>query len=198
MMYLNLDLWALALWNKYAPKGSKLAKYGPFMLNSTLIDLGTLYHAGLRNLAGPWDRSYGYDMTRYHSVFGQLVTSLAPLHKGAVPSPPAGGLHTNDAACFAPLMPLISSIIADAAPKGVLSSFAAFGAKDRTLKRSLRTNVVDETAIRNVTAWLGETISIGGQSVRPRSLHRLNHSSYTRSDASSTSHLHARLLMSQP
>ncbi|THH15465.1 hypothetical protein EW146_g5028 [Bondarzewia mesenterica] len=163
--YTGVDIWALALWIKYAPKGSNVAKYGPFMLNNTLVDLGTLYHAGLRNLAGPWDRSYGYDMTRYHSVFGQLVTSLAPLHRGAVPSPPAGGLHTNDVACFGPLIPLISSIIADVAPDSVLKNFADFGTTERILKRRLRTNVVDETAIRNVTAWLGETVSIGGQSL---------------------------------
>ncbi|KAI0321197.1 hypothetical protein OF83DRAFT_370070 [Amylostereum chailletii] len=162
--YTGVDLWALSLWITYGPKGTKLKEYGSYMLNHTLLDLADLYHADLRNLAGPWDRSYGFDMTRYHSIFGEVVTALAPLDKGAIPSPPASGLHLNDASCFGPLIPLVADRLKNAAPPGVLESFSAFR-KERTVARKVRTNVVDETAVRNFTAWLGANISIGGISM---------------------------------
>ena len=104
-------------------------------------------------------------MTRYHSPFGELVSSLAPVGKGAVPSPPAGGLHSNDAGCFGPLMPLVANIIKEVTPKTTLSSFSSFSG-ERSVQRKLRTNVVDPTAVRNFTSWLGANITIGGQSVR--------------------------------
>ena len=54
--YTGVDIFALSLWIRYGPEGTKLQEYGTYMLNHTLMDIADFYHADLRNLAGPWDR----------------------------------------------------------------------------------------------------------------------------------------------
>lgn len=164
--YTGVDVYALALWIGFAPPNSTLKEYGTYMLRRTMEDLGTLYNAGLRNLAGPFDRTYGFDQTRYHSVLGYFIASLlpSPATPAPIPSSLPGSLHMNDYACFPFLAAPLSGVVKAVTPGWVLDSFARFekGA-ERTLKRKVRTNTVDPTAVRNVTAWLGDGISIGGQ-----------------------------------
>lgn len=154
------------------------------MLKHQMIDIGDLYNSGLRNLAGPFDRcvvslpfirpcqgidfpnlsSYGFDMTRYHAVLGYAISTLAPESLFAYPNPIAGGMHTNDAACFASLLPLVADVIKEVTPEETIEQFATLRG-ERMVRRQVLTNTEDMTAVRNVTAWLGERISIGGQSV---------------------------------
>ncbi|KAF8583574.1 hypothetical protein K439DRAFT_47895 [Ramaria rubella] len=162
--YTGVDVYALALWVKYSPAGSKMRELGPFMLNHTMADIGTLYHADLHNLAGPWDRTYGFDMTRYQSVLGQFITSLSPEGKLAIPFAITGSLHVNDYPCFAALNAFLSPIVADIAPQWALENFATF-TQEHSLSRKLRTNTEDPLAVRNVTAWLGANVAAGGQSL---------------------------------
>nr|AAO27753.1 unknown [Fusarium sporotrichioides] len=66
--YTGVSLYGLTLWSKYLPKDSIMAKHGPDMIKHTWEAVGNLWHPGMRNMAGPWDRSYGYDMNRYLSL----------------------------------------------------------------------------------------------------------------------------------
>ncbi|KAI0030452.1 hypothetical protein K488DRAFT_87755 [Vararia minispora EC-137] len=163
--YTGVDIWALSLWIRYGPEGTKLKEYGQYMLNTTMTDISDFYHADLRNLAGPWDRTYGFDMTRYHAILGQVISSLAPAEKHATPSPPIGGLHINDAVVFGPLIPLIADTVANNVSVDVLSKFSNFTGERDVQARRVRTNTEDPTAIRNVTVWLGKNLAIGGQSL---------------------------------
>ncbi|KZV70557.1 hypothetical protein PENSPDRAFT_607210 [Peniophora sp. CONT] len=163
--YTGVDIFALALWIRYGPEGTKLKEYGSYMLNYTMLDLADFYHADLRNLAGPWDRTYGFDMTRYHSILGQLISSLLPAEKIAVPSPVLAGKHMNDAVCFGTLMPLIADTVQSIVPQDVLNQFVNFTGERDVVFRQVRTNTEDETAVRNVTVWLGPNVTIGGMSL---------------------------------
>lgn len=66
--YTGVSLFGLTLWCKYLPSDSVMAQYGPKMLKDTWTAVAQLWHPGMRNMAGPWDRAYGYDMNRYLSL----------------------------------------------------------------------------------------------------------------------------------
>ena len=66
--YTGVSLFGLHLWAKYLPEDSVMSKNGPRMIEETWKVVSKLWHAGFRNMAGPWDRTYGYDMNRYVSV----------------------------------------------------------------------------------------------------------------------------------
>lgn len=104
-------------------------------------------------------------MTRYHSILGQLISSLLPAEKIAVPSPILSGKHINDAVCFGTVMPLIADTVQSIVPQDVLNQFVNFTGDRDVVFRQVRTNTEDETAIRNVTVWLGPNVTIGGMSV---------------------------------
>jgi hypothetical protein len=66
--YTGVSLYGLVLWSKYLPQESIMAQRGPDMLAKTWEAVADLWHPGMKNMAGPWDRSYGYDMNRYLSL----------------------------------------------------------------------------------------------------------------------------------
>jgi hypothetical protein len=66
--YTGVSLYGLTLWSKYLPKDSIMAKSGPEMIKHTWEAVGDLWHPSMKNMAGPWDRAYGYDMNRYLSL----------------------------------------------------------------------------------------------------------------------------------
>lgn len=38
--------------------------------------LSQVYHAGLRNLADPWDRAFSYDLTKWMQNFGTYIWDI--------------------------------------------------------------------------------------------------------------------------
>lgn len=66
--YTGVSLWALSLWAKYLPEDSVMKQNGARMMKKTWEAVGELWHPDLKNIAGPWDRSYGFDMNRYLSL----------------------------------------------------------------------------------------------------------------------------------
>jgi hypothetical protein len=83
--YAGVSLFALTLWAKYMPETSVMGKNGGRMIKYTWASLASLYNANLKNVAGPWDRSYGFDMQRYLSILALQMWTLvgkenAPIH----------------------------------------------------------------------------------------------------------------------
>ena len=74
--YTGVSLIALTMWTKYAAEDSVMKGKGKEMLQDTWDTIGELYHAGLKNLAGPWDRAYGFDMQRYFGIMSGHIWSL--------------------------------------------------------------------------------------------------------------------------
>jgi hypothetical protein len=58
------------------PSNSVMGQNGARMVKETWKSLGLLYNANLKNVAGPWDRSYGYDMNRYLSILALHIWTL--------------------------------------------------------------------------------------------------------------------------
>jgi hypothetical protein len=74
--YTGVSIFGLLLWSKYLPKDSVMAQNGPRMLEHTWNDVAQLWHPGMKNMAGPWDRAYGYDMNRYVSLMALWFWTL--------------------------------------------------------------------------------------------------------------------------
>ena len=103
--YSGVDMWALTLWSKYAPEGSVLRKIGLELLKSSWNQLGQLYNANLKNVAGPWDRSYGYNMKEYAAILGAAIWGTVGREHAPIPKQILGMYHQGDFA-FYPLLAL--------------------------------------------------------------------------------------------
>jgi hypothetical protein len=82
--YAGVSLYALTLWAKYMPASSVMGQNGARMIKETWASLGLLYNANLKNVAGPWDRSYGYDMNRYLSILALQMWTLVGKEKAPI------------------------------------------------------------------------------------------------------------------
>lgn len=82
--YTGVSLIALTTWAKYAAEGSVMKGKGKEMLQATWTTIGHLYHASLKNLAGPWDRSYGFDMQKYFGIMSAHIWTLVGKEKSPV------------------------------------------------------------------------------------------------------------------
>ena len=74
--YAGVSLFALTLWAKYMPETSVMGQNGGRMIKNTWNSLASLYNVNLKNVAGPWDRSYGFDMQRYLSILALQIWTL--------------------------------------------------------------------------------------------------------------------------
>jgi hypothetical protein len=158
--YYGVNLYALALWRSYS--GSEaLRRMGAEMEAGLWRDAARFYHAGLRNLCGPYDRSYGMDMTAYAALLGLWV--WAAIGEEGAPFPHWRGRfgHANDF-CMGPTI----AHLAGSVPEDVVAHLTAFHGErlvERTIAREPR---------RVATAWLGEQLMVGaedaGGSKQPR------------------------------
>lgn len=82
--YTGISLFGLILWSKYLPRDSIMTKNGPRMIHYTWETITQLWHADMKNMAGPWDRAYGFDMNRYFSLMGAWFWILMGKEKSSI------------------------------------------------------------------------------------------------------------------
>ena len=147
--YYGVDLYALSLWRNYGPE-PWFVKSGSDMEARLWTDIAAYYHAGLKNVSGPFDRSYGMDMQSYVSLVGLWLRTT--LGAEAAPFPKIGGrmVHSDDMQ-YASLFALLGTEI----PKEALASFRKFGTEHQ-IRRELPRN-------RVATAWIGRDFMLGGE-----------------------------------
>ena len=147
--YYGVDFYALALWRAYG-SSPVYRELGAAMEAGLWRDLAPFYHAGMRNMCGPYDRSYGMDMTRYLALLGLWIAAVLP--PTDVPLPDVDG-HFEHAADFF-FMPLVA-LVGSKPPDDVLPHLTAFQG-ERFLERQIEPN-------RMVTAWLSEGLMLGAE-----------------------------------
>ncbi|MGE3077195.1 MAG: hypothetical protein AB7O30_21445 [Dehalococcoidia bacterium] len=147
--YYGVDLYGLALWRTHG-SSARLRALGAAMEGGLWRDIGRFYHAGLRNLCGPFDRAYGMDMTRYVSLVGGWMALVSGLQEAPLPDPSKPMVHGHDFGCL-PSYALPGAEV----PDDVLEHLVAFQG-ERTLRRSI-------TEERTATAWLSESVMFGGE-----------------------------------
>ncbi|OJD30294.1 uncharacterized protein BKCO1_6300031 [Diplodia corticola] len=159
--YAGVSLYALSLWARYMPSNSSvMGAQGPRMLRATWSSVTSLYHARLRNSAGPWDRTYGYDMTRYLSILALHIWNLvgraaSPLLPSA---PPYAMGHSADYA-YAPLLALMAPSHNALVPAAAVQRLTHFPGPH--LVRTSAFSPPYDAHPRNITAWLADRITLG-------------------------------------
>lgn len=150
--YYGVNLYALAFWRRYA-RSEKLAQMGAAMEAALWRDIARYYHAGLRNICGPFTRSYGMDMPHYAALLGLSI--WLGVGREYAPFPTDAGLfdHCHDF-LFGPAFALVGTEI----PADALPHFLHFSGE-----RSIRQPITSEPQ-RSATAWLGKELMIGAES----------------------------------
>jgi hypothetical protein len=176
--YTGVSLFGLVLWSKYLPKDSVMAENGPRMLRDTWHAVSQLWHPGLKNMAGPWDRSYGYDMNRYLSLMalwfwafiGKEKSSLIAYVSVRFPissvakdlcDKPQAMSHFADYA-WAPLFAVLAKYHQSLLSPGLISNLSHFTG-EHTFTASTYYPPIDNVP-RNITSWLSENLTIGAES----------------------------------
>lgn len=151
--YYGTDLFALAFWQWHA-HSELLRRLGSEIEAALWRDSTPFYHPGLRNMCGPFTRSYGMNMTDYCALMGMYI--WLGVGRKAAPFPPiTPGVvfdHCEDF-CWGPCMAIVDTRI----PAELLPRFTAFFGP-RSIERR-----ISAKPDRVATAWMSETIMIGAE-----------------------------------
>jgi hypothetical protein len=148
--YYGIDLFALALWRSRS-SSARLRAWGEEIEAALWRDVGRWYHAGLRNLCGPYARAYGMDMTSYAALLGLWIWEGLGADVAPFPSIDAAFEHAHDL-CLGPSVEALGARI----PDEVVPSLRSF-----TGARQVE-QVVDATVGLVATGWLAADLMIGG------------------------------------
>lgn len=175
--YTGVSLYALTLWSTYMPDDSFMKQKGPSMIIATWNSISDLWQPDLRNLAGPWDRAYGYDMNRYVSLVAPWIWSLVGREYSSFQKKvssifsnrgianfcpqPYTESHSDDFA-YVPLIAILTQYHNKYVPSEVMSSLVKF--KGEHIYRTTVFAPPYDYVHRNVTSWLASNISIGAES----------------------------------
>ncbi|THX61510.1 hypothetical protein D6D06_00556 [Aureobasidium pullulans] len=158
--YTGVSLFGLTLWAKYLPADSIMTQYGERMIKATWEAVGQLWHPELRNMAGPWDRSYGFDMNRYFSLMALWFWIIMGKEKSSLISRPQIMSHSADFA-YGPLFAVLGEFQASLVPEDVLNALQEF--RGEHIFNSSTFSPPFDTYPRNITTWLASNISIGAE-----------------------------------
>jgi hypothetical protein len=126
--YYGPDLMALALWREHAC-WDRMRALGHEMEADLWRDIGAFYHAGMKNLCGPFVRAYGMDMTTYCALAG-LWIAMAVDDPALAPWPGKRARKSGEAA-YAPVYALLRPEV----PRDVMPHLKAFPGGRRELAR---------------------------------------------------------------
>jgi len=147
--YYGVDLYGLALWRAYGST-PHLRQLGSEIETALWSDIGAFYHPDLRNIAGPYDRSYGMDMETYVALAGVWMRMLLPGDRAPLPVTDGHTDHLPDL-WFAPMFTALGAKPSDAA----LAEMRRFSGE-----HAVRRQITDD---RVATAWIGGKVILGGQ-----------------------------------
>ncbi|OHW98249.1 hypothetical protein CSPAE12_03031 [Colletotrichum incanum] len=161
--YTGVSLFGLTLWCKYLPEDSAMTTKGPQMLAHTWQAVSQLWHPGMKNMAGPWDRAYGYDMNRYVSLMALWFWTLIGKENSSLISAPQVMSHAADYA-WAPLFAILAEFHESLLPEGLVANLTTFPG-EHTFAASTYYPPYDLVP-RNISSWLSDNLTIGAESFK--------------------------------
>ena len=107
--YYGVDLYGLALWRDYGST-KRIQTIGTEMEATLWKDIASFYNPLLRNVSGPYDRSYGMDMESYVSIVGVWMRTVLDAQNAPLPKITASTDHVADV-WFAPHLSILGTRI---------------------------------------------------------------------------------------
>jgi len=156
--YYGTDIYALGLWQAYC-SSPLLRQWGAEIEEALWRDIAQFYHAGLKNVAGPYDRSYGMDMRRYVALLGEYIWLVTGREDAPFPGLSAPLGHAGDF-CFGPM-------VAIRAPR--VPADAAVHFRSLQGERCVEHLLADGPP-RKATAWLAERVMTGAEATSLRDI----------------------------
>ena len=148
--YYGVDFYALALWRKYG-SSTEYQNLGNSMELDLWRDVAQFYHAEMRNLCGPYDRSYGMDMQNYIASVGLWISTIVPVELAPLPNTDQPFNHSGDYYFF-PMVALLETNI----PNETVTHFKEFQG-EKFLSRTIEPK-------RTASSWLSENLMLGTES----------------------------------
>jgi|GEM_PF-2010269 len=109
--YYGVNIMALAFWRELGPKAD-MRRWGADMEARLWRDIGAFYHAGLKNMAGPYSRGYGMDMSEYVSLLG-LWIDLVLDDSRLSPNPKSENARSSFERYYLPLFVIVPTVVPD-------------------------------------------------------------------------------------
>lgn len=160
--YSGVAMWALSLWSQYATDGSLLKKYAPEILTASWNELAELYNANLKNMAGPWDRTYGYNMKSYASLIAPVIWGAVGKEYAPCPKQVSGVYHQEDYAfypLFALAMPEMLKYLSAQSKRNLIKFPGEHFYTAKVYSPPF------DIYPRNITTWMSEDLTIGAETV---------------------------------
>jgi len=154
--YYGINFFALGLWQNFS---GDLEGMGREINTALWADISRYYHAGMKNLCGPWSRSYGMDMQKYVAALSLWIWAATNREAAPFPGSTSDLAHGHDF-CLGP----IAAFSAVAIPDQVKKHFVSF-TKTRRVSQQISTSPA-----RKADAYLAPDIMIGLES-STRSFH---------------------------
>lgn len=160
--YTGVDMFALGMWLRYSAPNSALPLYAKEMLTNLMFLTKGLYNANLKNFAGPFDRSYGFDMNEYFAITAATIWGLVGREYAPMPKQISGMYHIADFGfghIIALGMPQITPFISD----DVLESFKAYPGPHNLTTQAYSPPF--DAYPRNISIWSSDYIHIGAETI---------------------------------
>jgi hypothetical protein len=148
--YYGVDLYGLALWREFGST-AEMRERGGDMEAALWKDISNFYQPMLHNIAGPYDRAYGMDMSVYVTPTGVWMRTLLDGAHAPLPSHPNLSTYQVADMWFAPQIVLLQTHI----PAESLSKLQHFVGPHLIYRQ------ID--AERIATTWIGEHTTWGGE-----------------------------------
>lgn len=148
--YYGVDLYGLALWREYG-SNTHMRDMGANMEAALWGSIADFYQPIMRNIAGPYDRAYGMDMTRYVTPTGVWMRTVLDPAQAPLPEHPTLATYQVADLWFAPQIVLLGSRV----PPAALHRLQVFPGP-----HAVRVQIDTQ---REATAWLGTQATWGGE-----------------------------------
>ncbi|ORX41089.1 hypothetical protein BD324DRAFT_678482 [Kockovaella imperatae] len=157
--YAGVTLFALSL-AQYCPTNSTIYQQAPRVITSVWDQLAETYNPSLTTLSGPWDRTYGFDLTQYYGIIGSGITGIIGMNGSyPMPNPLDGSNHYTDMAII-PMQVVTSVYTESLIPSQAKSRFAALYAPHMYDTQAF--SPPWDKRPRNYTFWVDDGLSVGG------------------------------------
>ncbi|KAK7178775.1 hypothetical protein DPSP01_013552 [Paraphaeosphaeria sporulosa] len=167
--YAGITIYALTLWAKYMPSDSVMGREGQRVLGEVWDLLASMYNPNLRNLAGPWDRTYGYDMNKYVGILSVYLWSMIGEEAafGGYKESPFFRAHADDME-IAPMVAILAPFHNSLVPNSTIQKLASCSGETLISRKAYAPPYDMEP--RNITTWVSPNLTIGGESFNQRNL----------------------------